>query len=123
MRQWPEFRQPLFVAAAALYGAHQLNRHVLQWPLPELLTSYLADIAGMPVILSVALAAQRRLVMRSRAFVLPDSWLLAAWAYASVWFEGLWPYVSATAVADPWDVVAYGLGTLAFRYWLNRPGD
>ena len=123
MKRWPEFRQPLFVAAAALYGAYQLNRHVLHWSLPELLTSYLADTVAMPVILSVALAAQRRLVARSLAFVMPDAWLLAAWAYAAVWFEGLLPYVSATAVADPWDVVAYGVGTLDFRCWLNRPGD
>lgn len=123
MKPWPEFRRPLFVGAAVLYAAYRLNRHVLHWPMPELLTSYLADTASMPVILSVALAAQRRLVMGSRAFILPDAWLLAAWVYVSVWFEGLLPYFSATAVADPWDVVAYGVGTAAFRQWLNRPGN
>jgi hypothetical protein len=48
-------------------------------------------------------------------------WLLAAWAYVSVFFEAVLPYFSTTAVADPFDVVAYAMGTLAFRYWLNRP--
>ncbi len=35
--------------------------------------------------------------------------------------EGILPYFSARAVADPFDVVAYAVGTLAFRYWLNKP--
>ncbi len=121
-RPWPEFRHPLFVVAVLLYVAYQLNRYVLHWPMPALLTSYLGDLAAMPVMLSLALAAQRRLVAKSRAFVLPDLWLLAAWAYVSVFFEAVLPYFSATAVGDPFDVVAYAVGTLAFRQWLNRPG-
>ena len=122
MRRWPEFRRPLFVGAVLVYAAFQLNRYVVHWPVPGPLSSYLGDVASMPVILSVALAAQRRMVMHSRAFVLPRTWLLAAWAYVSVWFELMLPYFSARAVADPLDVVAYGVGTLAFGYWLNRPG-
>jgi hypothetical protein len=121
MKLWPEFRHPLFVGAGLLYGAYQLNRYFLQWPLPLLLTSYLADAASMPIILSLALAAQRRLVARSLVFVLPDAWLLAAWLYVSVWFEGILPYFSDTAVADPFDVLAYAMGAVAFRRWLNKP--
>jgi hypothetical protein len=49
------------------------------------------------------------------------TWLLLAWAYVSVWFEVLLPHFSNQAVADPLDVVAYAVGTLAFRHWLNRP--
>jgi len=121
-KPWPEFRRPLFIVCVLLYAAYQLNRYVLHRPMPELLTSYLGDLATMPVMLSLALAAQRRLVAKSRTFVLPDLWLLAAWAYVSVFFEAVLPYFSATAVGDPFDVVAYAVGTLAFRHWLNRPG-
>ncbi|WP_052732229.1 hypothetical protein [Hymenobacter terrenus] len=121
MRRWPEFRQPLFVGAVLLYGAYQLSRWVLHVPLPLVLTSYLADLAALPVLLSLALTAQRRLGNHSPSFVFPDSWLLAAWLFVSVWFEVLLPHFSAQAVADPLDVVAYALGTLAFRRWLNRP--
>ncbi len=60
-RAWPEFRHPLFVVSVLLYAAYQLNRYVLHWPMPTLLTSYLGDLAAMPVMLSLALAAQRRL--------------------------------------------------------------
>ncbi|WP_460607894.1 hypothetical protein [Hymenobacter terrigena] len=76
----------------------------------------------MPIILTLCLAAQRRLVTHSPAFVVPDSWLLLAWLYVSVWFEALLPHFSAKAVADPLDVAAYALGTWAFRRWLNQPG-
>ncbi|MGY2132585.1 magnesium citrate secondary transporter [Hymenobacter sp. HD11105] len=121
MKRWPEFRHPLFVIAVLLYVGYLVNRYLVHWPLPTLLTSYLGDLAAMPVMLSLALAAQRRFVARTRAFVLPDTWLIAAWIYVSLWFEGILPYFSATAVADPFDVVAYAVGTVAFRLWLNKP--
>ncbi|SMB99369.1 hypothetical protein SAMN00120144_0157 [Hymenobacter roseosalivarius DSM 11622] len=121
MKRWPEFRHPLFLVAVFLYVGYLANRYLVHWPMPTLLTSYLGDLAAMPVMLSLALAAQRRFVVRSRAFVLPDTWLIAAWLYVSLWFEGILPYFSARAVADPFDVVAYAVGTGLFRYWLNRP--
>lgn len=121
MKRWPEFRHPLFIVAVFLYAGYMVNRYLVHWPMPTLLTSYLGDLAAMPVMLSLALAAQRRFVARNRTFVLPDTWLIAAWLYVSLWFEGILPYFSATAVADPFDVVAYAVGTVAFRYWLNKP--
>ena len=121
LRQWPEFRRPLFLAAALVYGLHLLNRHALHAPLPPLLTSYLADALALPVMLTLALAAQRRLGNYPPGFVLPDAWLLATWVFVSVWFEGILPHLPSQTVADPFDVLAYALGTLAFRHWLNRP--
>ena len=121
MRGWPEFRRPLFVLAALLYSLHLLNRHVLHVPLPSFLTSYLADALALPVMLSLALAGQRRLGNHPPSFVFPNTWLLAAWLFVSVWFEGILPNYSHQAVADPLDIVAYALGTLAFRRWLNQP--
>ena len=119
-RPWPELRRPLFVAVAAAFLLAQGLRYGLGWPLPAVLTSYLADLTSMPVLLTLALATYRRLVARSLRFTLPAAWLLAAWLGVSVWFEVLLPCFSVQAVADPLDVVAYGLGTLAFGRWLNR---
>jgi hypothetical protein len=121
MPGWPELRRPLFVGAVLLYAALRLNRYWLHCPLPTPLTAYLADLVAMPVLLSLALALQRRLEGRPSTFVLPDTWQLAAWLGVSIWFEGLLPLFSTKAVADPLDVAAYALGTLAFRHWLNRP--
>ena len=122
MKNWPELRRPLFVGAALLYGARQATRYWLHWPLPLGLASYLSDLASMPVMLTLALAFHRRIVARTLTFVLPDAWLWWSWLGVSVWFEGLLPFVSARAVADPFDAVAYAVGTLAFRRWLNHSG-
>ena len=114
-------RHPLLVGSVLLYAALYLNRHLLHHPLPSWLSSHGADLLAMPILLSVALAAQRYLFPQFRRLVLPDSWLVGAWLAVSVWFEGILPYFSAIAVADILDVAAYGVGTLAFRRWLNQP--
>lgn len=80
------------------------------------MTSYFADVAAMLVLLTLALAAQRRLLPSARQFVLPDSWLVVTWVFISFVFEGLLPHYAAQAVADPLDVVAYAIGTWAFRH-------
>lgn len=114
-------RRPLFVAAASLYGLMQLLTRGLRYPLPHWTTSWLADALAMPVILTLALVAQR-LLRRQPAFVLPPSWLLAAWLYVSCWFELLAPWLRPARYTADWlDVLAYAAGTLAFGRWLNRP--
>lgn len=121
VKGWPELRQPLFVGAVLLYGAYKLIRHVLHWPLPPLVTGYLADLMALPIMLTVALAAQRRLGNPAATWVLPDTWIVATWAYLTFVFEAVVPYYSSNAVADPLDGLAYAAGAWAFRRWLNRP--
>jgi hypothetical protein len=121
MRGWPELRQPLFLGATGLYGVYQVGRHVCLGALPALVTGQLADLTAMPVLLSLALGAQRRLGQYGGTWVLPDPWLLAAWAYVTLVFEVLLPHLATHAVGDWRDVVAYALGTWAFRRWLNHP--
>ena len=95
---------------------------MLGLPISTLLQAYLGDAVSIPSILTLALVASRRLVAHSPTFVFPNSWLLLAWGCVSVWFEVL-PGFSARAVTDPLDVVAYAMGTLAFRHWLNRAAN
>lgn len=113
------WRHPLVVAAALGYATLRLVRAGLPGPLPALVTSYLADLLFMPLLLSLALTGHRLLLGRREC--LPASWLAGAWLGVALWFEGLLPRWSAQAVADPLDVLAYALGTLAFHYCLNRP--
>jgi len=112
-------RHPLVVGAALVYSSCQLARRWLHWPLPPLLGAYLGDLLCLPLMLSAALALHRLLICRTG--ILPVSWVVAAWLAVSVWFEGLLPLWSAQATADPFDVVAYALGGLAFQRWLNKP--
>ncbi|TGE24120.1 magnesium citrate secondary transporter [Hymenobacter aquaticus] len=116
-----EFGRPAFWLPLLTYLAYQLNARLWHRPLPPLVTAYLSDLLAMPVILTLALVVQRRWVQRRAAFILPDSWLLGAWLYVSVWFELALPLLSSRHVGDPLDAVAYGLGTLFFRQLLNRP--
>ncbi|PJJ60706.1 magnesium citrate secondary transporter [Hymenobacter chitinivorans] len=116
-----EFRRPAFWLPLLVYGLYQANARLGHYPLPTLVTAYLSDLLAMPVILTLALVVQRRWVQRRATFCLPDSWLLGAWLYVSVWFELLLPLLSARHVGDWLDVVAYGLGTVVFRQLLNRP--
>ncbi|TGE16419.1 magnesium citrate secondary transporter [Hymenobacter elongatus] len=116
-----EFRRPAFWLPLLTYLLYQLNARFGHWPLPPLLTAYLSDLLALPVILTVAVVVQRRWVQRNPLFRLPDSWLVGAWLYVSLWFELALPLLSARHTADLLDVAAYGLGTLFFRWCLNRP--
>jgi hypothetical protein len=121
MRLPRELRRPAFWLPLLVYLLYQTNARLWHQPLPALVTAYLSDLLALPVILTLALVVQRRWVQRQAAFALPDSWLLGAWLYVSVWFELVMPWRAGTFVGDWLDVVAYGLGTLFFRQLLNRP--
>ena len=105
------------VAAGLLY----LNKHWLRWPLPTVVTSYLADVLALPLLFTAALLLMRHGYFRQAAFVLPGSWVVAAWALLSLWFEWWLPRVQPAAVADPLDVLAYAVGAWVFWRWLNVP--
>ena len=113
-------RHPLFWGCAGLYGGYQLNHYWLHQPLPPAITSYLRDLLCLPLMLGLALAAHQ--LVYGRQARLPASWVLAAWAAVALWFEVLLPRWAPHAVADAWDVLAYGVGALIFQRWLNRPG-
>ncbi|OUJ73116.1 hypothetical protein [Hymenobacter crusticola] len=115
-----ELHRPLFAGAAAVYGLFKVLQLSHWVSFPTYITSYLADLTCMPILLTLTLVVQRRLT-QNLAFIFPSRWLVAAWLYVSVVFEGLVPQWSSRYVSDPLDVVAYALGTLAFRIWLNRP--
>jgi hypothetical protein len=125
--RWPrELRHPLFLIGTALYMvavAYKYGGSVLgHWPpLPPLLRAYLADVLTLPLELTLALCAMRRLYFRQPAFVLPTSWIFSTWVVMAVWFEGVLPRYDARATADPLDVVAYALGGLVFWRWMNLP--
>jgi hypothetical protein len=109
---------------AAAYGLAYYNRHWGHWPLPTLLSSYLADLLALPLLLTLALAFMRRWYFRQPAFVLPGTWVVATWASLAIWFEVLLPALRPlAATADPLDVLAYAVGGFIFWRWLNRPAD
>jgi hypothetical protein len=117
----PEFRHPLLLAFAAAYALVLYNRFVAPGLLPPLLTSHLADLACLPLELTLVLVLLRRFYFRRPDFVLPGAWIFSTWLVTSVWFELLLPHWRSVATADLLDVLAYALGGLSFARWLNRP--
>lgn len=125
--RWPrELRHPLFLVGTGLYVVAVIYKYggsiSAHWPpLLPLLRAHLADTLTLPLELTLALFAMRRLYFRQPAFVLPTSWIFSTWVVMSVWFEGILPHYDTRATADPLDVVAYALGGLVFWRWMNLP--
>lgn len=125
--RWPrELRHPLFLVGTGLYVVAVLYKYAgsvsAHWPpLLPLLRAHLADALTLPLELTLALCAMRRLYFRRPEFVLPTSWIFSTWVVMSVWFELVLPRYDARATADPLDVVAYALGGLVFWRWMNLP--
>lgn len=124
MKWWPrELRHPLFLIGVVLYLLATLHKRGVgpQFHWPPILTFYLADALALPLVLPLLRWLMRRFYFQRPDFALPFSWVLGTWLTFSIWFEGLLPYFSATATADPLDVVAYAVGGLIYWRWLNRP--
>ena len=112
----------LVLGLSLLYALLYSNKHWGHRALPAVLTSYLADVLALPLLLTVALLLLRHGYFRRAAFVLPGAWVVGAWLVLSVWFEGLLPrWQPAVATADPFDVLAYAVGGWVFWRWLNVP--
>jgi hypothetical protein len=94
-----EFRQPLFLALALLYALARYNRLGGHLPVPPMLNSYLADVACLPLQLTLALAGLRHWYFRRPDFVLPPAWIVSAWLVTSVWFELVLPRWRPAATA------------------------
>lgn len=115
-------RRRVWLAAGGLsYLLLYLNRHWMHWPLPTLVTCYLADVLALPLALSAALWLMRHLYFHQPGFTLPAAWVIATWVAWSIWFEGILPTLQPQATADVGDVLAYALGGLIFWRWLNVP--
>lgn len=76
---------------------------------------YVDDFLCLPLVLSLALMAQRL----GGCPVLPLSHGLGALGVFTVFFEGVLPRSGSGAVADPLDVLMYLAGFLVFQFCLN----
>lgn len=83
--------------------------------LPIWLTSYLADLLSMPILLTTCLGVVR-LVKNDNEIVLTPAMLFAAWLYTSFLFEYYLPLQSSIYTGDKLDVVMYGAGSLGFYF-------
>jgi hypothetical protein len=86
-----------------------------------LLDGYLADVLALPVIL--ALTEDMVALLKGAQFRLSTGMVIFAWVYTSVTMEVLAPMANKNAVADGYDVLAYGLGALLYLKWGATQGQ
>lgn len=112
-------RHPFFWGSLLLYLALKVTRGgPLRTPF---LHDYVADFLCMPVVMGIALACLRQFVTRDGITVLSVRLQVITVALYAFLFEYWFPRVSTEFTADPWDVLAYAAGALAFHLVLNRP--
>ena len=115
MKRFGYLRDPLCIAACALYA---LNR--IWWKgnaNDAFFTGYFNDLLLIPAALPIVLWVQRRIGVRPSDQ--PPRWReivfhVVIW---SVTAEGIMPYLTARATGDWYDVVAYVAGAVVAGCW------
>lgn len=98
-----------------IYGSLLLaKRH---WELHWLLEGYVTDVLCLPIMLTLSLFLIRK--WKGIQFSLSPLMIVVAVVYVSLIFEVLLPRLATQYYQDWWDVLAYGIGGLAF-FFLQR---
>jgi len=101
-----------------LFSANQLLERFYKIPL---LYSYLDDLLAPGIVLGFALFFFQKVFPADPSFVLDTKLLIAFVILYSILFEFVFPWTDARHTADYWDIVAYLVGTIIFRFLGNRP--
>ena len=114
------FTHPVFIVCLVLFGLNQL----LEWQQIYIapLHHYLDDLLCMPLVLTIALAAER-LYFGNYSFVLPLKYSCWAVLLFSAFFEEFLPRFSSIYTADSWDVLCYSCGAVVFYFTINKTSE
>jgi hypothetical protein len=115
-------KNPFFIISCVLFWINQFLERVLGIFIPYV-HSYLDDLLAMPVVLGITLQAFRLFHPLKDRFIFTKSHIIIAVVYFSLIFEVLLPMKSDTYTRDPWDVLCYAIGAVAFYYWINKPAS
>ncbi len=104
----------LMILAGVSASIYVLNRFLLIPRLPEIgfFNKYLGDMLALPVYLPLSFYLAWRLHLISEDFQFKITHIVGAGIIFSILFEGLIPAIDATAIRDPWDILAYFAGGL-----------
>lgn len=83
--------------------------------------AYLDDLLCPLAVMGLSLAFFQHILLQDGDFVFPWHFLVVFWLFYGLLFEGLLPLYDARHYADPWDLLAYALGSLLFYLYGNRP--
>lgn len=111
---------PWFVTLIIIAIAHQLLEKVAHVNLP-FADSYLDPLLLMPILLQLLLWEKRILFKRGNQYVFSILQLFLYFVLISFIAEYLFPMWNKGFTADIWDVICYGIGTLVFGMFFNKP--
>jgi hypothetical protein len=109
---------PYFWFSFLLFSANQVLERFHKIPL---LYSYLDDLLAPGIVLGVALFFFQKVFPADPSFVLDGKLLIVFVLLYSLLFEVIFPYTDARHTSDYWDILAYSMGTIIFRFWGNQP--
>jgi len=112
--------RPWFVLLLILEITHQLTDKILQIRLP-ILDNYLDPLLLIPILLQLMLWERNTFWKQEKAFVFSKLQLVAIFFIVCVITEYFYPIWKSSFTADIWDVVCYGIGTLIFGLFWNKP--
>jgi len=102
------------ILAGVSASIYALNRLLLIPIFPEVgfFKRYLGDMLALPVYLPLSFYLAWRLHLIPEDFQFKITHIVGAGIIFSILFEGLIPAIDATAIRDPWDILAYFAGGL-----------
>jgi hypothetical protein len=103
-----------FLAALAVYGLQLAGKFGLL-ELPYIFIAYAADLMCLPILVFLC-EKLMAMILRKEAWTITFPMLFAIVAYVSLVFEVLLPLASPRYVADPMDVLCYGIGGSLYLY-------
>ncbi len=80
--------------------------------------SYFDDVLFIPLVVGFALLLQRYFTKRYD-FVYTNVVIIAIWVYACIMYEWVYPKFFPYT-ADWLDLIAYGVGGVIFKFYLNK---
>lgn len=108
---------PYFWFCLSLFTANQLLERFYKIPI---LYSYLDDLMAPGIVLGFALFFFQKVFPADPTYRLDAFMLISFLVLYAILFEVVFPYTDPRHTSDYWDILAYGIGTLAFRIWGNR---
>lgn len=114
------FKHPIFIFASLAFWVNQYLEKSLGIFIP-IYHAYGDDLMAMPVVFGLCLQVMRWYHPMESQLTFSVKQVIIGLVYFSVVFEIALPIFSKTYTADPLDVLCYGLGTLVFLKFMNKP--
>lgn len=106
---------PLFLGVLICYIVYYILKR-LTLEMPDIVTSYFADIVSLFLINTFVLFIIRKL-KSSSTLELPVLIIALGFVLTTLLFEWFFPLIYQNTISDPIDIVCYAISSLAYLVW------